>query len=94
MPNLKMRTDHFEALKNAVMATCALYPNAVKSYTDAGLSNMRLNWDVARASTIDGQRFDHWASDVLYQYLNDTHINSALASIMGNDGANAKGKKR
>ena len=83
---LKINQEDFDGLQKAVLAVVAKYPNAYKQYKDQGLSDMRYNWDVLRKSGyLTGENLDR-----LYKYLNDDHINSALAFILGNGGKSSK----
>jgi hypothetical protein len=97
---LKMRQEHIEAIRTGMMAVLEGKREAIEAaYLKAGYSNMRLNWDILWASMIEGKRSCFWLSDLYRDEsyvggLNDTHINSALAHIMGNDGTDRNGKKR
>lgn len=91
---MKIQTEHYDVLKAACNEVLAAHPNiTLATYEAQGLSAMRFNWDVLNAAKINGDRSCKYLSDVLYSYLNDSHISTALASIMGNDGKNAKGKR-
>jgi hypothetical protein len=87
---LKITQAHYDKLEAACHAVVAAHSDGATRYQAAGLSSMRLNWDILRAATIDGEPGTRWVCIELYPYLNDTHINSALARIMGNDGKSSK----
>ncbi len=92
---MKIKREHYDVLKSACESVLAAHPHiTMATYQAQGLSAMRFNWDVLNAARINGERSCLYLSDVLYPYLNDTHIGTALASIMGNDGTNASGKRR
>jgi len=92
---LKITKEHYEKMRAACEEVLAKYPViTVDTYEAQGLSHMRFNWDVFHSAKIDGVSSTKWACDNLYSYLDDTHINSALAVIMHNDGLNHKGKRR
>ena len=82
---MKITAEDYEAMKQAIDRTLLEYPHVADEYRKAGLSDMRLNWDLLRASKFDTCR--------LYSYLNDSHIGTALASIVGNTGKDSKGKR-
>lgn len=93
MASLKISEEHYQLLRIACLAVLAAHPTVVDDYRKDGLSNMRLNWDVLRAATIEGRNGMAWICSELYPYLNDSHIGSALAHIMANDGLNSNGKR-
>lgn len=83
---LKIKTEDFNEMKAAIESVLAAKPGAYEAYIDAGLSDMRFNWDVLRAS-----KYDVWALNQKYDNtLNDDHINSALKLILGNSGLSSK----
>jgi hypothetical protein len=89
---MKMHPDHFAKLKTACLEVLKANPNAAQDYKNAGLSDMRFNFDVMHAAKIDGQKSSRFVCDVLYPYLNDVHIGTALKAIMGNTGLGKDGK--
>lgn len=89
---MKMHPDHFAKIKTACLEVLKANPNAAQDYKNAGLSDKRFNFDVYRAAKIDGQPSLRFTCDVLYTYLNDTHIGTALKVIMGNTGLGKDGK--
>lgn len=90
---MKIKPEHFKILKDACEIVIAKHPDTYAQYQAEGLSNMRFNWDVLHASCIEGVSGNAWICRNLYDYLNDEHINTALARILGNDGTNRHGKK-
>jgi hypothetical protein len=78
---LKITDEDYAALATSVIKAAKTQPSYA-SYKDKNLSDMRYNWDMFRASKFDINR--------LYNYLNDSHINAALASILKNSGASSK----
>lgn len=76
--NLKITQVDFDALRDALEPIVQATPNLYEQYKEKGYSDMRYNWDVLRASKFNTSR--------LYDYLNDAHINSALAFLLGNSG--------
>jgi hypothetical protein len=89
---MKMTLEHFDKIKAACMDVLKANPNAAQDYKNAGLSDKRFNFDVYRAAKIDGKPSLRFTCDVLYPYLNDTHIGTALKLIMGNSGLGKDGK--
>ena len=92
---MKISKDHFETMRTAVLATIDRIPDCRERYMEAGLSNMRLNFDLWYASRVNGERPEAWVCRELYPLgVNDDHIGTALARIVGNDGTNRNGKRR
>lgn len=86
---MKIKPEHYELMKTAIEALVATKPDAYAEYQKAGLSDMRYNWDVFRAAKVEGNT-TRFICDVLYPYLNDDHINTALKRILGNTGHASK----
>lgn len=78
---LKITDADYADLSKALLNVVKQHPNAYSEYKSKGLTDMRYNWDIFRASKFD--------IAPLYKYLNDNHINAALAAILHNKG---KGK--
>lgn len=76
---LKISQEHFDILKPAIDKVVKENPDMLKKYKSQGLSNMRYNWDLFWKTKLD---IKDWG-------LNDDHLNSALAFILGNDGKKA-----
>lgn len=79
---LKIKSEDYKRLEAALLAVVKKHPDAYARYKKEGLSDMRYNWDVFRASG--------FPMTSLYHYLNDEHINSALAKILKNSGKSSK----
>ena len=77
---MKMTTQHYAALK-AIIEPLAPKIAAHRQYLIAeGKSKdieKRLRWDLSYAA-----KATPWICDNLYSYLNDTHIDTALRSIV------------
>lgn len=71
---MKIKTEHYSALKNACFAVLQRKPEAQAAYKVSGLSDTRFRWDVLHAS--------QFSTALLYGYLNDAHIDTALRSII------------
>jgi hypothetical protein len=81
---MKIKTEHYEAIKTAFQKLGAV---TISGYRDWLLSphnprpakdvEKRLRWDFLY--TTPGSQ---WVSDNLYPYLDDTHIDTALKSIV------------
>lgn len=95
MARLKITPSDYAKLETACRAVLDAHPDIKEEYSKAGFSAMRLNWDVLRASIVMPERMSgmSFTCDVLYKYLNDSHVGSALAKIMDNDGRDSKGKR-
>ena len=75
---MKMKPEDYEGLKVAVLSS-HVYPLREK-YEKAGLSAKRWQWDCLHTAwndQVDKYKF----FDTVYQYLNDSHIDTALRNI-------------
>jgi hypothetical protein len=80
---LKIKPEHFEVLSAAIGAILAAKPEAAAAYQKAGLSHERFRWDVLRASKIKiGDSVGMPGDLPLYDYMSDSHIDSALRAIV------------
>jgi len=82
MSNLKMRPEHYETLKTAMLAKWSTCPDITpETYREQEIGKdhaMRFRWDLCYASVTS-----RWICDTLYPTgLNDTHIDSALRQII------------
>ena len=80
---LKIKTEHYETLRAACEDVLVKYPNARAEYAARGLSPMRFRWDVLYQTRIAGLVGNEWLCQVLYPYLHDEHVDSALRRIVG-----------
>jgi len=87
---MKITNEHYAKMEAGCNAVLAAHPELPEQYRAAGLSDMRLNWDVLRAATIDDTPGIPWICRNLYCYMNDTHIGTALKNIIGNTGLSTK----
>ena len=69
---MKIKPDDYGKMLDAVRSVHA--SNALDAYRSAGLTDKRYLWDALRVSGYDVCG--------LYTYLNDTHIDTALRSIL------------
>ena len=89
---MKIKSEHFEILKEAIEQVIADNPEAYTEYKKEGLSDTRYNWDLLHASQVRiGQQSTmpdtcnrYWLP--LYDYMNDNHISTALKNITGKRG--------
>ena len=86
MASLKIKPEHFELIKAACEAKVQAHPGLESSYRKQGLSAKRFHWDVFHSVSINGEPSNRFVCDVLYKYLNDDHINSALRVVFANGG--------
>lgn len=75
---MKMHANDLLTLANAVKAILDPLPNAWPEYKAKGLSERRFRWDVFHACVSRGLVSSH----SLYSYLNDSHIDTALKSVV------------
>lgn len=73
---MKMRSEHYEIISNALDAVSLDVENAFRAYALKGHYE-RFRWDALRFAKIDGDS-TAWLCRELYPYLNDEHIDSAL----------------
>lgn len=79
---LKITKEDYAQLEKALKAVVSKHPEMYKAYKADGLSDMRYNWDVLHMAKYD--------VTPMYKYLNDDHINSAVAKILSNTGKSNK----
>lgn len=83
--NLKISTSDFERLKTLILKTLESYPSAQAAYKVKGHTHIRFLWDTWHA-TVDINRIvrveDYLWLRGLHDYLNDSHIESALKKII------------
>jgi hypothetical protein len=80
---MKMKSEHYMILKEAI--DCVLSENrhlTKDAYIQNGFSAMRFRWDIFYKASRNPYLMPHrFVSDVLYKYLNDKHIDTALKKI-------------
>ncbi len=75
---MKIRPEHYQHMLEAMRATLAEYPQASWSaYNAAGRSAMVHRWDLCHLADLT-----KFICDNIYSYANDTHIDTALRSII------------
>jgi hypothetical protein len=72
---MKMKIDHYELLSKVIRGIMTVSPNLKDNYIKQGLSKERFAWDMLWKSG--------FSTPVLYDYLNDSHIQTALFRIIG-----------
>lgn len=75
---MKMLPQHFEKLKS--MISVADTAELRQSYRDRGLTDQRYRWDLTYVRS--DKAVMRFICDELYQYLDDTHIDTALRKII------------
>lgn len=75
---MKMTPADYAKLEAAIRPVLVANPDMYEDYATNGFSDMYFNWLVVRLAKFDVCQF--------YHYLNDDHINTALAKICGNTG--------
>lgn len=75
---VKIKPTDLSDLRVKIEELLVANPEARKAHRDAGLSHERFRWNVLHASKAN-------ADGHLYTYLNDSHIDSALKSLLGRD---------
>lgn len=80
---MKMKPEHYEHIAQAVKKDDNDFHRS--RYARAGLSDTRYRWDLVRHVGLMP-----WICDTLYQYLNDSHIETALKRIISSLDAERK----
>ena len=74
---MKIREEHFKSLKHVVVLTekeiLSSNPDLKEKYKEHGFTPKRYRWDLLAASL--------FITSILYTYLNDNHIDTALKAI-------------
>ena len=83
---MKMKTFHYNIIKAAMEKVINNYPapGIKAAYKASGLSDKRFRWDILyRAMQMFGIRIGHSHNNdmPLYDYLDDSHIDTALRRI-------------
>tara|TARA_R110000824_G_scaffold363060_2_gene551089 strand:- start:47 stop:316 length:270 start_codon:yes stop_codon:yes gene_type:complete len=81
---MKMQQDHFDHMKQVIDDYIKDNPDVVNNYETGNFYNsdkvqvlqIRFNYDMLYASGLN-----KFVCDTLYNYLNDTHITTALKNI-------------
>ena len=73
---MKIKTEHYDHMRNAIAAIVSANAEAVAKHK-AAHNTKRFRWDLFRAA-----RLHTFASDTLYSYANDEHIDTALRHIV------------
>ena len=74
---MKMTKEHYQHIKTAIEAIPRELALEHKSKELGKDKAMRFRWDMFIAAKLSA-----FASDELYQYLNDDHIDTALKSVI------------
>lgn len=74
---MKIQPEHFEHMKQAIETTMARFPVAQYRAQNPTFSDKRIRWDYWRAAGLLS-----FTCDVLYKYLSDEHIDTALRAIV------------
>lgn len=77
MAMMKIKPEHYAQLSAALEAIRPKIGQATAQYREVGLSEKQLRWDAFRAAKVAGDS-TRWLCDVLYQYMDDTHMDTAL----------------
>jgi len=73
--SMKITREDFKRLSYVIIDTLEGLPNIKDKYKLAGLTKERFAWDILWESKFD--------VSPLYDYLNDSHIQTALFKIVG-----------
>ena len=79
---MKNKQEHLQALRAGIAEVVSLRPNIRADYRNFELSEKRLRWDLLYASQIGELSGVEYICKVLYPYLDDGHIDTALRAIV------------
>lgn len=77
---MKIKPEHYEVLKTKMQKTLDDNLGIKERYKRKGLSKERFAWDICYATQSDLTSF---ICGILYKYLDDSHIQTALFKIIG-----------
>jgi hypothetical protein len=78
--NMKIKQEHYEYMKQAIAPLIGKVPAHIEYLKAEGKAkdyNKRLRWDLMYAANLST-----FVCDNLYNYMDDTHIDTALRAIM------------
>ena len=75
---MKISKEHFDYLTSKIQEVIAENPTMYDNYMKEKFSHMRYNWDLLWMADLT-----NFTTNDLYEYLNDTHIDTALKAITG-----------
>lgn len=78
---MKMRPEHFNAIRNAFLSVRENNPNIRDTYKKTGWSEVRCRWDLLW-QVADNHILPIGFLSSLYTYLNDDNIDTALCKIV------------
>jgi len=76
---MKIKQEHFKYIEAKIGIFLTANSMLKKEYNERGLSAMRFRWDVLRFADLT-----NFLCDILYNYLDDNHIDTALRKIIDN----------
>ena len=74
--DMKIKPEHYKELKDLITPILKQNPTIEQDYKNTGLTDTMFRWRLLWFSNFDTR--------VLYKYLNDAHIETALKSIIRN----------
>lgn len=79
---MKIKPEHYDVLRKALQEVRKQCPDMRDRYTAIGRNFTRFCWDALWSAPIAGYRDSgEYLCKVLYPYLSDTHIETALRRI-------------
>lgn len=80
---MKMKQEHYKAIEQAMKNKEKECSGLRELYQQNGLTKLRFGWDLLHRVSIGGVASTKYICDVLYIYLNDAHIDTAINKIVG-----------
>lgn len=77
---MKITPEHLETLRSMIMPVMQRVPVEEYRHNNPQFSDKRIRWDYFHAA---GRPALDFLCNVLYPYMNDTHMDTALKSIVG-----------
>ena len=79
---MKIKKEDYENLKTSCLIVLKNHPNAVSEYRAGRYPNSERTKDVNRRFAFDVLHASHFNTTILYKYLNDENIYSALKRFL------------
>jgi hypothetical protein len=86
---MKIKEEHYDVLKKAISGVLQSHPMADREYHTRGLSAKRYRWDLLHAAKVricdTRNAFGTEPNAIyfpVYDYLDDTHIDTALRAVV------------
>ena len=83
MGKMKVTQKHYDVIREGMEKVLRDYPDMETEYRDEGHGPRKYRWDVFYIASLRNYLPKDYLNTVLYKYLNDHHIDTALFKILG-----------